>query len=103
MPGAQDIVFHSKRDGATAAYRQRAQHDAHAQRLGNVDEATHFVTPYPSPDDRHVVFASACEGHQPDLGRPQRRLGPPAPDGRPGARLLPGLVAVGRPHRVRAG
>ena len=62
MPGAQDIVFHSKRDGATAAYRQRAQHDAHAQRLGNVDEATHFVTPFPSPDGRHVAFASACEG-----------------------------------------
>jgi len=62
LPGARDIVFHSKRHGVSAAYRQAAEHGARATRLGGIDEATNFVTPYPSPDGRWVVFSSACDG-----------------------------------------
>jgi TolB protein len=62
LPGAREIVFHSKRDAVSAAYRQLAERGAPATRLGDIDEATNFVTPYPSPDGRWVAFASACDG-----------------------------------------
>ncbi len=62
LPGATEIVFHSKRQGVSAAWRQEATHSAVATRLGNVDEQTNFVTPFPSPDGSHVAFTSAADG-----------------------------------------
>jgi TolB protein len=62
MPGAHEIVFHSNRAGRSAAWRQEASHSAVATRLGDIDEATNFVTPFPSPDGSHIAFASAAGG-----------------------------------------
>jgi TolB protein len=62
LPGAREIVFHSRRHGVSAAWRQEAAHSAVATRLGDVDEATNFVTPFPSPDGSHIAFTSAAGG-----------------------------------------
>lgn len=62
LPSAREIVFHSKRHGVSAAWRQEATHAAVATRLGDVDEVTNFVTPFPSPDGSHVAFTSAADG-----------------------------------------
>ena len=62
LPGAREIVFHSKRHGVSAAWRQEATHSAVATRLGDVDEGTNFVTPFPSPDGSHIAFTSAVDG-----------------------------------------
>ncbi len=62
LPGAREIVFHSRRHGVSAAWRQEAAHSAVATQLGDVDEKTNFVTPFPSPDGRHVAFTSAAGG-----------------------------------------
>jgi Tol biopolymer transport system component len=62
LPGARELVFHSKRHGVSAAWRQEATHSAVATRLGDVDEGTNLVTPFPSPDGRHIAFTSAVDG-----------------------------------------
>jgi Tol biopolymer transport system component len=62
LPGAREIVFHSRRHGVSAVWRQEAAHAAVATRLGDVDEETNFVTPFPSPDGSHVAFTSAAGG-----------------------------------------
>ena len=62
MPGAGTLVFHSVRDGDHGMFERDVDGPAPARRLAPTDEATAFVTPFPSPDGRHVVFASAATG-----------------------------------------
>jgi len=60
---AKRLVLHSQRDGDDAVFIQPAEHGAAATRLSPPGgEKTSYVTPFPSPDGRHVVFASARTG-----------------------------------------
>ena len=62
LPLAGRLVFHSVRDGGHGVFERDMNGRAPARRLSPTDEATPFVTPFPSPDGRHVVFASAASG-----------------------------------------
>jgi len=62
MPKAARLVFHSTRDGNHGVFVRDVDQAAKARRLAPTDEATPFVTPFPSPDGRHIVFASAVTG-----------------------------------------
>jgi Tol biopolymer transport system component len=62
IKGSNNVVFHSKRDGTHAAYHQCFFPMKTAFRLSDLDEATEFVTPFPSPDGRHIVFSSSING-----------------------------------------
>jgi len=62
MPKAQHLVFHSTREGDHGLFERDVNRDAKARRISATDEATPFVTPYPSPDGCHIVFASAATG-----------------------------------------
>ena len=62
MPKAMRMIFHSTRDGDHGIFEREVDQAAQARRLAPTDEATPFVTPFPSPDGRHIVFASAATG-----------------------------------------
>lgn len=62
VPSLDGLVFHSRRDGNDAVYFQHAAAGALAMRLSVGREGTALVTPFPSPDGRRVVFASAVAG-----------------------------------------
>jgi len=63
MPQAQRLVFHSTRDGDHGIFERDVNRAAtQARRLASSDESTPLVTPFPSPDGRHIVFASAATG-----------------------------------------
>jgi TolB protein len=62
MPMASRVVFHSTREGDHGLFERDVDRDAKARRISPIDEASAFVTPYPAPDGRHIVFASAATG-----------------------------------------
>jgi len=62
MPMALRLVFHSTRDGDHGLFERQVDRHVKARRISAIDEATSFVTPYPAPDGRHIVFASAATG-----------------------------------------
>jgi TolB protein len=62
LPLAERLVFHSRRDGDDGIFERDVGRETSARRLGRGDEATSFVTPFPSPDGRYVAFASASSG-----------------------------------------
>jgi TolB protein len=62
LPGTSRLVFHSRRTGDDGVFQQEAAQGAPAFRLGVEDERTSFVTPFPSPNGSHIVFASAASG-----------------------------------------
>lgn len=62
LGNGERIVFHSRRDGDDAVFVRDSAHGVSAVRLSDGAEKTAFVTPFPSPDGRHVVFASARSG-----------------------------------------
>lgn len=62
VPGDDSFVFHSKGSDGSAVFLQALTPAAHTQRIGPADAGTSYVTPYPSPDGRHVVFANRIAG-----------------------------------------
>jgi Tol biopolymer transport system component len=62
VPMASHLIFHSTRDGDHGVFERNVDQAAKARRLSPADERTPFVTPFPSPDGRHIVFASAASG-----------------------------------------
>ena len=62
MPMARQLVFHSTREGDHGLFERDVDRDVTARRISAIDEATALVTPYPAPDGRHIVFASAATG-----------------------------------------
>ncbi|MEO8080772.1 MAG: hypothetical protein ABI641_09595, partial [Caldimonas sp.] len=62
MPTAARLVFHSTRDGDHGVFVREVDQAAKARRLAPADEATPYVTPFPSTDGEHIVFASAASG-----------------------------------------
>ena len=59
IPGANRLVFHSRRSGDHRVFEQEARHGAAARQISAQDEITPCVTPFPSPDGAHIAFASA--------------------------------------------
>jgi len=62
MPKSTQVVFHSTRDGDHGLFEREIDRAVRASRLSSADEATALVTPFPSPDGRHIAFASAATG-----------------------------------------
>ena len=62
MPMAEQLVFHSTREGDHGLFERNVNRDAKARRISATDEATPLLTPHPAPDGRHIVFASATTG-----------------------------------------
>ena len=62
LPGADRLVFHSRRDGDDGIFVRDVEHGSDATRMSPDDERTPFVTPFPSPTGRFIVFASARSG-----------------------------------------
>jgi TolB protein len=62
LPGADRIVFHSRRDGDDAIFVRNLEPGSNARRVSADDERTAFVTPFPSPTGKYIVFASAKSG-----------------------------------------
>lgn len=62
LPKAEHLVFHSRRDGDDGLFVRDVGTGTKARRISPADAATPYVTPFPSPDGRHVVFADASEG-----------------------------------------
>ena len=62
VPGDDSFIFHSGGPEASGVFRQPLAPEAHAQRIGPLDTGTSYVTPYPSPDGRHVAFANRIAG-----------------------------------------
>lgn len=62
LVGTRHMVYHSDRGGAHRIYRQAMHARTEAVAVGRHDEGTPYVTPYPSPDGRHVAFASVVDG-----------------------------------------
>lgn len=62
LPSAERLVFHSRRDGDDGIFERDVNRETSARRLGSGDEATPFVTPFPSPDGRYIAFASRASG-----------------------------------------
>jgi TolB protein len=62
LPNAERIVFHSRRDADDAVFVRGAGHGVSATRLSAGAEKTPFVTPFPAPSGKHIVFASARSG-----------------------------------------
>src|SRR5205085_1420009 len=59
---ATQLIFHSRREGDHALFVRDVDRDVKARRISQTDEGTPYLTPYPSPDGRHIVFASAANG-----------------------------------------
>ncbi len=102
LPGAQRSSFTRSATASSAAWRQGATHAAVATRLGEVDEATNFVTPFPSPHGSHIAFTSAADGVSQIWvmradGSHRQRLTDAARAG-----VLSGMVAIGYRHRLRS-
>ncbi|HSC64239.1 MAG TPA: hypothetical protein VLD35_11420 [Caldimonas sp.] len=62
VPDTHRLVFHSRRSGDDRVFEQEARHGAAARPVSDRDELTPCVTPFPSPDGKHIVFASAVSG-----------------------------------------
>ena len=62
MPGCSHLLFHSTRDGDHGVFERDVNQAGRARRVSPSDEGTAFVTPFPSPDGRYIVFASAVSG-----------------------------------------
>ena len=62
VPGCSHLLFHSTRDGDHGVFERDVNQAGRARRVSPSDEGTAFVTPFPSPDGRNIVFASAVSG-----------------------------------------